>query len=140
MSVLTALALQSRFAPVPRGLHIIFCIFATILFIILYIRNKKLSDIYWLLICDTTLILQFYSDKITATVIGIFEVILLALVIIESHKEAKAMKSSEEPNKGDSESDIKELDELVKSERKAMLGESKVDIIADAFDTDDKNK
>lgn len=140
MNILTALALQSRFAPVPQTLHLIFCLAATLLFAVIYIRNKKLSNIYWLLICDTTLILQFYSDSITATVVAICEIILLGLVIYQSNKEAKADKAAEEATlKADSEADIKELDDLVKSERKAILGENKVDVIADAFDTDDKN-
>lgn len=141
MNTLTTLALQSRFAPVSMNLHLIFCAVATVLFVVLYIKNKKLSDIYWLLICDTTLILQFYSDSVTATFVGICEVLLLALVIYQSSKETKAAKAVKaEAENTDNEADMEDLADLVKSERKAILGGDKVDVIGNAFDTDDKNR
>ena len=61
-----AMELQNRFAPLPQKLHIAFCVFATVFFIFCYLRYRRLSDILWMLICDITLILQFYGDKYTA--------------------------------------------------------------------------
>ena len=73
-----AMELQNRFAPLPQKLHIAFCVFATVFFIFCYLRYRRLSDILWMLICDITLILQFYGDKYTALTVGVCEIILFA--------------------------------------------------------------
>ena len=91
--------LQSRFAPIPITIHIAFCIFATALFTILYIRHGKIADFLWLVVCDIPIILHWYGDAKTAyTVLGC-EVILLALIFIEWLKERKAQKEAPKAEK-----------------------------------------
>ncbi len=136
MSTLAAAVLQNRFAPLNLGLHIGFCVFGTLLFLVLYVRQKRLSDIYWMLILDSTLILQFFGDPITAIGVGLCEVLLIVLLVLETLKEKKAAKAAA----SDADTDMDELDELVKSERKAIMDDNKVDVIGDAFDGEDAVK
>lgn len=141
--MLEALKLQNRFAPLPMKLHIAFCVVATVLFLILYLRKKRMSDLYWMLVCDTTLILQFYYDPLTATAVGVCELVLLSLIVWEAIKESKAQKAArlaEKEAEKNSENEIDELDKLVKTERRAIMDENKVDVIGDAFDGEDAVK
>ncbi len=94
--------LQSRFAPIPMGVHIAFCVLATILFAVLFIRQKKLSDFLWIIVCDLPIILQWYGNAVTAYFILACEIILLGLIFWEWLKdrkkniaEAKALEETE---------------------------------------------
>ncbi len=138
--ILAVMELQNRFAPLPKKLHIIFAVVATILFLVLYVRQKKLSDLLWLLILDTTLILQFFGDPVTATGVGVVEVVLIALLIWTSVKENKEKKARLAAEKAAEADPMDELDELVKSERKAIIDDSKVDVIGEAFEGEDSVK
>lgn len=129
-------AIQSRFAPLPFKLHILFCVLSTILFLILYLRSKNIKEIYWLLICDTTVILQFYGDKITAIGVAICEIVLFALLGYEVFRQKKEKKNSEKSESEKIDDNIKEIEKLVKSENKAMPDENKIDVIGDAFEVD----
>ena len=135
--ILTVFQLQNRFAPLPRNLHIIFAVAATVLFLVLYLRNKKLSDLLWMLVLDTTVILQFFGDPITATAVGIVEVILIALLIWTTNKESKEEKARIAAEMAAEADPMDELAELVKSERKAIIDDNKVDVIQDAFEGED---
>lgn len=138
--MLEALKLQNRFAPLPLEMHAAFCAVATVLFLFLFLRKKRMSDLYWMLVCDTTLILQFYYDPATATAVGICEIVLLGLIVWEAVKEAKAKKAAklaEKEAEKNSADEIEELDQLVRSERRAIMDENKVDVIGDAFDGED---
>lgn len=139
-TLLHGFALQNRFAPLPKNLHLLFCGLATVLFIILYLRYKKLNDILWLIVCDLTIILQFYGDKVTAFVIGICEVILLAVIFTEFVKNKKAEMAKKAAEKAAAqaeapqEDDLKDLEKAVSSERSKLAPECSNDIISQAFD------
>lgn len=140
MNFLAINVLQNRFAPLPMNLHIIFCILATALFLLLYFRTKKLSNIFWLLICDATIILQWFGDPVTAVGVGICEIVLFALLIVEMRKEKKAELSAKKDsgNKGEEvEDDLSDIEKVVKSERKAIINEE-IDVIGEAFEDDNK--
>lgn len=132
------LGIQSRFAPLPKKLHLIFCVLATILFIVLYIRHRRIKDLLWLIVCDTTAILQFFGDKYTAFAVGVCEVILLAMIFFEHMKEKRNQKSDENNSKKDAHTD--ELDDIakaVKSERSKLSSDTPDDVISSAFDGED---
>ncbi len=140
MNFLAIDVLQNRFAPLPMKLHIIFCILATALFLLLYFRTKKLSNVFWMLICDATIILQWYGDPMTALGVGICEIVLFVLLIIEMRKEKTAELASkkEAENKSDIiEDDLSDIEKVVKSERKAIINEE-IDVIGEAFEDDNK--
>lgn len=144
-AVLFNMAIQNRFAPLPRSLHIAFCVIATILFAVIYFKYRNLKDILWLAVCDLTVILQFYGDKTTATVIGVFEVILLVMIYIEYLKECKIKKAKIAAEKASSQSQkpddgLEDVAKAVKQERAKLAPDSGSDIISQAFDNEDIDK
>ncbi|MBQ8623132.1 MAG: hypothetical protein IJ424_01985 [Oscillospiraceae bacterium] len=136
-------ALQSRFAPLPMNLHIIFCVLATVLFLVIYLRNKKMSNIYWMLICDATLVLQWYGDKLTALGVAVCEIVLFVLLILELKKEKKAdaenaEKTSDKKEDEESVDDLSDIAKVVKAERKA-INKEKIDVIGEAFEAENND-
>ncbi len=133
-------ALQSRFAPLPKNMHIIFCIIATVVFLVLYVRKRKIVDFLWLFVCDLPLILQFYGDSTTAAVVGVCEVILLVAIFVFWLQDRKASKNQaqddSETDGGDGEvDDLKDVEQAVKVERSKLAGNDADDnVITQAFD------
>lgn len=134
-----AAALSSRFAPMPFGLHIGFCVVATAVFLISFALNRKVSSLIWALICDATAILQFYNDRATAIGVGICEIVLFIILFwmwLGERKEQKnkpSDKSDENKPDGDDRDDIAKL---VKTEMKNLADDGKDDIISNAFEDD----
>lgn len=145
MPLLSATAeLRSRFAIMPFPLHIGFCLFATVVFAIIFIRKKTVSSLIWLLICDTTAVLQFFDDRLTATAVAVCEIFLFAMLIVVSIREKKAEKAlklqEEKEAENPSESfpeDLGDLDKLIKSETQ-NLSDNSDDVIHNAFEDDTK--
>lgn len=134
--------LRSRFTPVPTGIHIGFCIFATVVFLLIYFRKKEVSSLIWALICDATLILQFYHDNLTALAVGICEIVLFAALIFVSLREwrarreaEKAKKLQENPSEGPAPEadDLEDIDKLVRSEMQKLADDGN-DVIKNAFE------
>ena len=143
MNTLAIQALQNRCAPLPMNLHIGFCVLATLLFLLIYLRTKKLSNIYWLLICDATIILQWYGDPITAAGIGICEIVLFVILILELRKEKRAdaqKAEAEQKAEGNAEpeDDLSDIAKVVKNERKQIINE-KIDVIGEAFEDENND-
>ncbi|MCD7803799.1 MAG: hypothetical protein LUH03_01405 [Oscillospiraceae bacterium] len=141
MDIVLTASLQSRFAPLPKNMHIVFCIIATVVFVALYIRKRKMVDFLWLLVCDLPLILQFYGDSTTATVIGVCEVILLVAIFVFHLQDRKAAKNQTEDDSQSDESDsgdvddLKDVEQAVKVERSKLAGNDADDnVISQAFD------
>lgn len=150
MIISAAAALSSRFAPIPKDLHIGFCVFATVLFLIIFLRQRTVSSIIWALICDSTAILQFFDDSNTAFAVGLCEVLLFCILIWFSRKEwrereqrdaaEEALEIAEEvevdpdgegaDRKPD---DLEDIARLVRFERR-RLADNDDDIIKNAFE------
>ncbi|MCC8196062.1 MAG: hypothetical protein LIO49_04545 [Ruminococcus sp.] len=140
MNIVLTAALQSRFAPLPKNMHIVFCIIATVVFVALYIRKRKMVDFLWLLVCDLPLILQFYGDSTTAAVIGVCEVILLIAIFVFHVQDRKAARNQSEDDSqsgegGEDVDDLKDVEQAVKVERSKLAGNDADDnVISQAFD------
>ncbi|MCD7732572.1 MAG: hypothetical protein LUH56_03940 [Oscillospiraceae bacterium] len=141
MNIILTAALQSRFAPLPKNMHIVFCIIATVVFVALYVRKRKMVDFLWLLVCDLPLILQFYGDSTTATVIGVCEVILLVAIFVFHLQDRKAARNQSEDDSQSDEGDggdvddLKDVEQAVKVERSKLAGNDADDnVIYQAFD------
>lgn len=145
--ITSAAQLSSRFTPMPTGLHLGFCVFATIIFLIIFLRRKTVSSLIWMLICDTTAILQFYYDPKTALAVGICELIMFVVLFFVSAREKKEQKKraaeleskkaleAVEAEKADSD-DLLDIEKLIKSERSKLVDDSTTDIIGNAFEDD----
>ncbi len=142
-----AMDIQSRFAPLPKNLHIGFCIFATAFFILLYVKYRKINDLLWLVVCDLTVILQFFGDKYTAFAVGVCEVILLGMIFVQHRSEQKAVKSQsskdasgESPCNQNNVDDLKDVEKAVRIERSKVIRDNSQDVIGQAFDGEDFDK
>lgn len=145
--ITSAAQLSSRFTPMPTGLHLGFCVFATIIFLIIFLRRKTVSSLIWLLICDTTAILQFYYDPKTALAVGICELIMFVVLFFVSAREKKEQKKRAAEleskkaleavgaEKADSD-ELLDIEKLIKSERSKLVDDSTTDIIGNAFEDD----
>lgn len=151
MMISAAAELSSRFAPIPKELHLGFCVFATIVFLIIFMRRRTVSSIIWALICDTTAILQFYDDSNTAFAVGLCEVVLLGMLIwicrgelqtleqedaAEEALEIAAEVEKDPESDGDDEpDDLEDIAKLVRSERSKLAdADDDDDIIKNAFE------
>lgn len=139
-----ATKLSSRFTPMPFPLHIGFCVFATVIFLIIFLRRKTVSSLVWLLICDATAILQFYPDKKTATAVGICEIFLLMVLFWTTANEKieqkrrmikETMDEEEAPDDEPLPEDLKDIEMLIKSES-ANIATNKDGVIENAFEDD----
>lgn len=138
ISAVSSPGLSGRFTPMPMGLHIGFCIFATVVFLTIYFRRRSFSALLWTLICDTTLILQFFSDKITALGVGICEAVLFVMLFVTWLKEYRQKKAAEKKDAdgGDEPKDDRsDIEKLVKTEMQNIPDNSD-DIISNAFEDD----
>ncbi|MCC8131811.1 MAG: hypothetical protein LUC38_01810 [Oscillospiraceae bacterium] len=138
MNIVMSSVLQSRFAPLPRNMHIIFCVIATVVFLALYLKKRKINDLLWLFVCDLPVILQFYGDPTTATVVGVCEVILLVAIFVfylQDRKKAKNQPKDEDGEGGGDVDDLKDVEQAVKVERSKLAGNDADDnVISQAFD------
>lgn len=142
------MGMQKRFAPLPLNFHIFLCLLLTVIFILLYLRYRKIKDILWMVAFDMILILQFYGDEKTATVIGIFEIILLALIFKEYLKDLKELKAKKAAEKAAEEAaadtagedDLDDVAKAVKAERAKLAPDEGTDMISQAFDNEDIDK
>ena len=140
--ILRTAGIQSRFAPLPTWLHVVFCIVATVLFIALYIRHRRVNDILWLIVCDLTLLLQFFTDRYTAYAVGICEAILLVMIFLQHRSDKKESKSASKggSKNGQSADDLSDVEKAVKTERKQIIKDNSGDIIGQAFDNEGFDK
>lgn len=142
MSLLSASVLRSRFVVMPFMMHLGFCILATVVFVAIFLRKKTISSLIWLLICDSTLILQFFGDKSTATAVLICEIFLFIMLFWASANEriaAKKKKLREEEEAAHPDAflpeDLNDIDKLIKSET-TNIADNSNDVIHNAFEDD----
>lgn len=145
MLISTAAAqLNSRFTPMPFGLHIGFCLFATVVFLTIFLRRKTISSLVWLLICDATAILQFYPDKTTATAVGICEIFLFVVLFWTSTNEKiekkrrqliEVVTEEEDPDDEPLPEDLKDIEQLIRSET-SNIADNSGGVIENAFEDD----
>lgn len=136
------LTLRSRFTPLPATSHLLFCAFATVVFLLIFLRKKTVSSLIWLLICDTTAVLQFYNDKSTASAVAICEVFLFIILIwIRTHEKIaekqrlEREKKEKELAEGAYPDNLGDIDKLIKAET-TNIADNSDDVIKNAFEDD----
>ena len=144
LNLSAAAQLSSRFTPMPFGLHIGFCVFATIIFLIIFLRRKTVSSLVWLLICDATAILQFFPDRATATAVGVCEIFLFVVLFWTSANEKILQKrrfikeTVTEEEAFDDEpmpEDLYDIEQLIRSES-TNIADNSDGVIENAFEDD----
>ena len=102
MNMVTTLvknSIQNVHAPLPLTAHIIFCVFATLLFLIQYKRKKMKYYLYLIIAFDLMLATHFFSSDFSIIVIFIGEVVLLTMAFLSARYQKKMNKRVEEHKK-----------------------------------------
>lgn len=124
--------LQNVYTPLPLEIHMVFCIFATIVLLIQFFRKRRICYLLVTLAIDATLITHFAIEK--KGVILALEIIELALVagciidIFIAYLKRREKMLAEKEQKGLLESRQKER------EKREIISDS--DILDKAFDSD----
>ncbi|ADU23527.1 MULTISPECIES: hypothetical protein [Ruminococcus] len=95
----TANAVQNVFTPFPFGMHLGFCIVATIVYGIYFIKQKTTHHMLMLLACDLTFLTQINTSKPALTFLFIAEIVLLIGAAFFSIKYSRAQKAAEKKKK-----------------------------------------
>ena len=93
---LASSGLQNAHAPLPLTAHIIFCVIATFVYIIQYTRKSLNYYLYLLIAVDLTILTQFFEQDYFIIILGVAEIILLAMAFVSSRKNKKRLRQEAE--------------------------------------------
>lgn len=96
---LLAQSTQDVHKPFNLGLHLIFCIAATVVYGLQYIDKKSLHYLFMLLACDLTFVVQINTSDVTIGVLFVLELIMLIGAAVFSVKYNKKLKAEEADKK-----------------------------------------
>lgn len=92
--------MQNVYVPLPLKHHLIFCIIATIVYILEIYRKRSPHYLFVLLAVDATLLMHVFPGPAMVIVLAVLEVLLLgtalALSIIDSKKKKAALAAKQE--------------------------------------------
>ena len=95
----TSTITQNVFTPFPLPMHLGFCIAATIVYGIYFVKQKTIQHFLLLLACDLTFITQINTSKPALTFLFIAEVVLLLGAAVFSIKYSRDQKAAEKEKK-----------------------------------------
>lgn len=90
--ILTANQLQNVHAPLPLKAHIIFCVIATVVYGLQFMRKKLNYYFYIILAVDLTILTQFYTQNYVIWALAVAEIILLVMAFVSQHNHKKKLK------------------------------------------------
>lgn len=97
--------MQNIYTALPTGMHLGFCVIATLVYGLQFIRKKSPHYILLLIACDLTFITQIYVSYRLLTVLAVLEVGLLIASAVISFINNKKENEAENGSKKNSESD-----------------------------------
>lgn len=92
-------SLQNVYTPFSFGMHLGFCIVATIVYGLQYYNKKSLHYLLLLIACDLTFVTQINTSKPVIAGLFVAEVLLLAGAAFFSFKYSKKLKAEENEKK-----------------------------------------
>lgn len=75
--------IENVYAPLPFGFHLCFCILATIVYTISFIRKKQKRHFYLMLAIDFTLLTHLGDNVYSILVIVIAEIVLILMAFVD---------------------------------------------------------
>lgn len=93
MATLLAQGMQNVYTPFPFTMHLIFCIVATLVYGLQFVRKGSKHYLLMLLAVDATFVTQFCTTSIVMTCLFVLEVALLIAAAVCSHKFNKLNKN-----------------------------------------------
>lgn len=122
--LLTANNLQNVYTPLSFNVHFIFCIIATILYLVQYYRKRSLYYLFIMAAIDLTFVTQYSTEKYVIITLFVTEIILLVLAFFFSHrynKKIKAENAASEAEKAKELSDKKEAEKAFSQQEKKIV-------------------
>lgn len=84
--------MQNIYIPLPLGMHIGFCIIATIVYILEIYRKKSRHYFFMMLAVDATLLMQVFPNSTMVVILAIIEALLLGAAGVMAYMEHKKNK------------------------------------------------
>lgn len=89
---------HSLIFPLPLSFHVVFVVFSVVMLILCYIKRKYMYELYMLIGVASTMLIYIADSKPVFYILGLEEMILLALTVIDMIKVSKAQKPGSETN------------------------------------------
>jgi hypothetical protein len=86
-------SMQNVYTPLPMKVHFIFCVIATLIYIIQYARKNSLHYLLVMFAIDLTFVTQICTTSVVMSCLFVAEVILLAAAGVFSHRYNKKLKA-----------------------------------------------
>ncbi len=121
--------MQNVYTPLSLGVHFVFCLLATALYLTMYYRRGSLHYLLLMFAIDATLITQYWTTSIAITLLAVVEIALIGASIWFYIKYAKKQKAENAAKLAAA----KEAEERAKAAEKADEAENDK-IVDNAFD------
>lgn len=93
--------MQNIYIPLPLGMHLGFCIIATIVYILEIYRKKSLHYLFLMLAVDATLLMQAFPNSTMVAVLAVMEVLFLGAAGFMAFMDHKKRKLAEKQAKAE---------------------------------------
>lgn len=96
--------MQNIYTALPTGMHLGFCVIATLVYGLQFIRKKSLHYLLLLIACDLTFITQIYVSYTVLAVLAVLEIGLLGASAVISFLNSKKENEKEKGSKNSADS------------------------------------
>lgn len=86
--------LQNVYTPLPTKVHFIFCIVATLLYLLQFYRKRSVYYLLIMVAIDITFVTQYWTTKPVIIGLAAAEVVLIVLAVISSVLHNKKIKAA----------------------------------------------
>lgn len=121
--------MQNVYTPLSLTAHLIFCLLATALYLIMYYRRGSVHYLLLMAAIDATIITQYWTSSAAITTLGIAEILLIGAAIFFYVRYSRKLKAENAAR----EAARKEAEERAKAAEKADSAENGK-IVDNAFD------
>ena len=121
--------MQNVYTPLSLGVHFVFCIIATALYLTLYYRRGSVHYLLLMFAIDATIITQYWTTSVSITLLAIVEIVLIGLAIwfyIKYSKRVKEQRAAKE--------EARKQDELRAKAAQKAEDEKNKQVVDNAFD------
>lgn len=125
----TSSKLQNVYTPLPFRMHFVFCLLATLLYLVQFYRKRSAYYLLIMAAIDLTFITQYWTSKPVIWGLGIAEVILLVLAALSAYRYNKKIKAQNAQANAQLEKALTE-----KKEAEKTFAEENEKIVDNAFD------
>lgn len=100
---------HSLIFPLPFSFHVGFVVFSVVMLILCYKKRKYMYELYMLIGVASTMLIYIADTKPVFYILGLEEIILLALTVADMIKVSKANKAAENGDKPPENDDTEDI-------------------------------